>query len=161
MQIIIKSPKECNETELLNFYNLLQTTGQVSNNNLINRIKNAELLGFSFIENNLAGITALKNPKPEYKEKIFLKAGIAELANKYLYELGYAVTLPEYRNQGIALKLAEELLKHSNNQNVYAAIKTTNLQPQNILTQVNFKKIGKPYQSKSEVFQIFGFEFVS
>lgn len=70
----------------------------------------------------LAGVKMIKLPRPDYKQEIFAAAGVPELADKYKYELGYAVVAPEFRNQRISTQMSDKLMPMVNSP-MFATVK--------------------------------------
>jgi hypothetical protein len=108
--IIIKSPNNCTKKELKDFEKLIIEGKQVSEKGLFKKISNAKVLAFCYIDNEIASISAVKIPKNSYREKVFRNAGVTGLVKKYLYELGYSYTKPEYRGKGLNISCSKELL---------------------------------------------------
>jgi hypothetical protein len=123
-EIIIKKPSERNNDEIQKFYQYAIDAGEVIKNGLKRRIKNAELLGFGYIDGTLVGIAALKNPDPGHKLDVFRKAGLTgEQAENFDFELGYVYTLEKFRGKGICPKLIQGIFKKSPSKKIYATTK--------------------------------------
>jgi predicted GNAT family N-acyltransferase len=146
VKITIKKPSECSKKEIKNFYELALKGEQVDKEGLLARIGNARYLAFWSNDDKIVSIAALKIPNESYKKDVFKKAGINKESERYDLELGYAVTVEEFRGERLCRKLVKELLDTSKNQNVFAT--TYNSTMQTILEENRFHKIGNPYRSK-------------
>ena len=140
----VKNPASCSSDQLEEFHKLSMKAEQVDVYGLEARIRNSEILAFCYDSGRLVGISALKNPNSNYKNRVFKKAGISELADNYDFEIGYAYTENEYRGNRINFHLNERLINMVKSRRVYAT--TANPSMINILKNLGFNPIGKPYQ---------------
>ena len=95
-------------------------------------------------EGRLAGFASIKQQKRSYITGIFLKAKVPRLAEHFQYEIGYAVTDPDFRRRGIGRNLILELMQANPGTRGYATTKNDHMGtlPEN----TGFKKTGLPYQ---------------
>ncbi|MEY0604529.1 N-acetyltransferase, partial [Providencia huaxiensis] len=76
MRKVIKSPKDCSETDLKLFKHLVNENGEVSTIGLDSRILNAENLIFIYDDQDiLTAVGAIKRPNARYKSDVFEKVG--------------------------------------------------------------------------------------
>lgn len=145
--IAIKSPSDLTKSELNSFADLILEGGQINSpkNILIENIKNCELVAQLHIDGKLAGIGAIKLPRPSYHNRVFTKAGISNLQKNYEKELGYIFTSPEFRGRKISTKVLNSLLEKLNDQKVFATTKSQFMRA--ILIESGFKKKGNTYQN--------------
>ncbi|WP_196888773.1 hypothetical protein [Aureivirga sp. CE67] len=93
-------------------------------------------------------VGALKIPNTTYRNKVFNKANTSKNPEKFKYELGWIVSL-EVGNGKIITKILSEFKPY-----IYATVRDENKKMINILEQLNFKKIGKSYQSERDDYLI-------
>lgn len=110
------------------------------------KIKNCRQIILCYIEDDLVGIGAIK---PNINvNSIFTKADLANLKEKFGWELGYFYTNPNYRKFGIASTMTKLLLHGKENENFFA---TTEIYSTNsmiyILEKNGFRQCGKVWES--------------
>jgi predicted GNAT family N-acyltransferase len=145
LSIQISTPAKAGRKKLQQFHDLVLWGEQVNANFLMKRINNCELLAFGWIESDLAGIAALKNPAAHHKAEVFGEAGKPEEAMQYAYELGYAVTSENYQHQGICKQLIKALLDAYAGAWCYATTKNDYMRT--LLAALGFEKLGESYQN--------------
>lgn len=153
--IKIKKPLEFNNKEIEKFYQLVLKGGEDNPIGLNDRIKNAELLGFYYIGDEIAGIAALKNPNPNYKIRIFKDAGLSKDSEKYIFELGYAYTLKKFRKRGVCSSLIKELIEKAPSKKIFATTKVSNPNMNKINLRMGLKKSGRPFIGMEEEIQLY------
>ena len=159
MSIKILSPEMFNKKNIDIFYELVKEGEQVNLNGLKGRILRSALLGFYSIENKLVSVSSIKNPNSEYKERIFKKANISELAVRHQYELGYAYTIKEYRGMGINISLNERLLDQIEDHAVYATTHNENMKSS--LVKMGFEAVGREYEGdKGDKIQMYSYDIL-
>jgi len=142
---VIQRPPLCSESELKEFHRLVLAEGKVTQLGLLKRIRGAKLLGFHYQEQRLVGVAALKTPNENYKNRVFVKAGVEHLSGQFQTELGWAVTREAFRGRGIGSRLIEILLNQEQNARIFATTASENIPMQRILTRFGFTKTGHPY----------------
>ena len=153
----IKKTSICSEKEILSFFELTKKAKQVNKIGLLDRIKKSEILGFSYHKGLLIGISAIKIPSENYKNKIFNNAKIHKVGQDFKYELGYSYTEEKYRGRQISYKLNLQLVSAMEEENIYAT--TGNPGMKRILEKIGFLKIGKSYRGDyNEDIEILGLE---
>lgn len=157
MDYEIKTPQQCSEDEINEFYKLIELGGQVSLHGLKNRIIASDFLAFCKEDGKTVGVASMKNPNLGYKSSVFEKAGKESDATSYTYEIGYAFTSPDYRGKKINQKLMQLLIEQVEGENLYATTKTDSMR--HILSKLGFSKHGKDYPNdKSEMLSLFVFD---
>ncbi|MCX0444402.1 GNAT family N-acetyltransferase [Aeromonas veronii] len=147
-QIYVKVPTECSAGELHAFEKLIKLGGEVSQNGLLNRIKNAHFIAFASNENGeIVGISALKRPIEGYRNAVFHKSKSKEEDQKYEAELGWVFVMKEFREKGLGSKLVEILLSIKTVKNVYATAREHNEKISSMLKKFEFIQSGVPYPS--------------
>ncbi len=127
------------------FLKLLKKQEKVRNPNT-NKIKLCRQIILCYVENNFAGIGALK-PKTRSDFNI-LKADLPNLEEKFEWELGYFYTDPNYRKLGIASIMTKLLLYGKENENFLATTEIYNTNPMiYILEKHGFRQCGKVWKS--------------
>jgi len=144
----IISPDKCDNSQLQAFYDLVVSGGQVMVEGLADKIKAADFLSFCEIDSEIVGVASIKNPNPNYKNRVFKKANVEKSADAYDFEIGYAVTKKEHRGKGISQKLIKILMENSNSKSFYATTKVDRMR--HILSKIGFKKFGDNYQNDNK-----------
>ena len=146
MKIIVKRPEDCSKEELDKFHDLVLSGGQVLREGLKERILKCKFLGLCYIDNEIVGVSAIKQPD-ESKTKRILKKAKVEKTNIPQLELGYCVTTKEFRRQGINQKMNNSLLdKLESNENIYAT--TDNDTMRRYLSSRGFRKNGESFAGR-------------
>jgi len=146
MKIFVKRPEDCSKEELDKFHDLLLSGGQVLPDGLRERIRQCKFLGLCYIDNEIVGVSAIKQPD-ELKTKRILKKAKIEKTNIPKLELGYSVTTEEFRRQGINQSMNNRLLdKLESNANIYAT--TNNDTMRKYLSSRGFKKLGDSFEGR-------------
>jgi len=144
-----KSPKDCSEAELEAFENFVKAGDEVEREGLHSRIIKASHLLFLYDSTGmLAGVSAIKRPYPDYRNKVFAKAGVAALAKLYEVELGWVFVAPTHRDQRLSRKLVEQIMPYADGNLIYATTRRENEPMLRTLCRYGFHHEGKPYKSK-------------
>jgi len=118
---------------------------QVTANGLEARIGNCKVLGYYYVDNELVGVSAIKQKDKEIVKLTREKARIKGDDIPTL-ELGYSYTKPKFRKQGINKKLNDGLLRLIKEEKIYA---TTNSETiRRYLVDNGFKKLGHPFKGQ-------------
>jgi ribosomal protein S18 acetylase RimI-like enzyme len=143
----ILPPGECSAQDLQSFSRLVRQGGQVQAAGLEARISNAARLGFARCGNRLAGVAALKNPRPTYQSKVFAAAAESTLAHRFSLEFGWVVVAPPFQERGIAKTLSRRLMETTTKVGVFATTGVENEPMQRILRYAGFEVVGQPFPS--------------
>lgn len=144
MQIIIEKPGNISEDQLNQFTQLVKEGGEIKfPNGLEERIQNCMLLGILKVEEEISAIIALKQPTSAYIAKKFAAAGVAQLAPKFSYELGYVVTRESFRGKKLCQKLLQEFIPHVRSLNIYGTTRKPEII--HILGKFNFGIAGEKF----------------
>lgn len=146
----LKVPKECSETELDAFENLVKEGGEVSSSELRLRIERAAYLSWIEADNGeFIGVGAIKNPNTSYRSSIFKKADPLAKPDLFGLELGWIFIKPAFRKQGLSSQLITKLLDSVKNKAIFASTREDNEIMKSILQSFGFNKIGNPYLSNN------------
>lgn len=149
IEYILKSPAKMTTAERKDFECLLEKQGQIDM--VAGKLERCHKICLVKINGNSIGIGALKQV---YKSP-FKYAGVAEIQDKYNYEIGYLFVDSEsidegYGNLGIGKYITRLLLNQVNGENVFA---TTESNEENrmlyILKYFGFRFSGRPYQGRT------------
>ncbi len=147
MQAMIKAPEDCSHEELSTFERLILEAGEVEPGGLLRRIKSAHKLIFIEIENECVSVGAIKIPSEDYKNRVFLKAGVADEKVNYQYELGYLYTLPDFRGHGAGSLLMESACEALHGDSCFATAREENTKVHHLFSKASFLRLGQVYQS--------------
>jgi predicted GNAT family N-acyltransferase len=148
--IEIKEPVECSENEIREFHELVIKGEKVNPVGLLNRIKNCELLAFCYFEDELVGVSSIKKPNVNYVEDIIYKTRIDRNPAELKFEIGYSVTEPKVRQNGISRELKKYLLEKMKSRNGIIFSTTAIKSSQNFLEENGFEKKGNAYDGEND-----------
>lgn len=137
-------PEELDEVGRARFIEFVADGGEVNSVTLPTLVDNAALLVMLFAHHGLIGTAAVKRPFVEHQRREFAKAGVADLAEFYPFELGWVVVHCDQRKQGHGRRLVAEAARRSPD-GTYATTKTNAMHP--ILEEAGFTRLGRPYRS--------------
>jgi len=147
--LIIKSLSECTQTELAEFVSMVESEGEVVGG-LKRRVeKRGYKLVFARGANSLAAVGALKTPYSNYRSGVFKKAKSLCRPDDYQLELGWIVVSPQARRNGLAGRLADNLLQKVPDKRVFATVRMDNEGMQRCLKSRGFARTGEPYPSEN------------
>ena len=146
MKIYSQPPGRCSVDELNEFELLVLEGDEVISQGLRQRIERAEKLLF-VKDNALIGVGAIKRPYNNYKNNVFKKAGVPELADNYSYELGWIYTSISARGKGVGRKIMEAIINLVGNSGCFATTREGNDAMHYLFSQYSFEKLGKSYKS--------------
>ncbi len=145
---VIRKPASCTSLELDEFYRVVVEGDQVVPAGLRQRISDARLLAFHYRGTLLAAVAALKSSGEGYKNKVFREAGVTCESHKFHTELGWAITLKEYREKGICTRLIKKLFRRIDGERVFATTRHDNAAMQRILAKCGFQRMGRNFEGK-------------
>lgn len=146
-ELIAKSPAEFSNLEIGYFIACVRAGGEVSNQGLVERIRNAAALVFAKIDGGFVGVAALKRPQPSYRSRISTLSDTSLSAAEFPFELGWVFVSPEARCKGLSLSLSQAALAQSGDAGVFATSRTDNIAMHHSLSKAGFERAGNPYQS--------------
>lgn len=146
MDVVVKKPTECTPNELDAFQKLVEEGGEVTLHGLRQRIEQAVALVF-ITENECIAVGAIKHPNNNYKEGVFLKAGVAEKSDSFNYELGWLYVKPEARGKGLGCSLMKVVVTYLSDSSCYATTRENNDSMHHLFSQYSFNRLGAAYPS--------------
>lgn len=146
----IKKPKDCNESEIDKFYELVIKGRKVPKERLRDRIVNCNLLGFCSVGNQIIAISSIKQPQKSYVKKVILNAQLKRHWQDLKFEIGYSFTEENYRRKGINAKIKKLLLEKMKDVGGIIFSTTAIQSSQNFLSEHGFLNIGLPYDGKND-----------
>jgi RimJ/RimL family protein N-acetyltransferase len=150
VQVIkIKPPSECTDKEIQSFFNLVKKGGEVNINTLEAGIRRACLLAFCYVNQELAGVAALKNAYQGYQNNVFERAGEPKLAEKFQSEIGYIYTGEKYRGRHICPNLMQHLMDNSVDK-IFSTVRMRNKNMIKIIRKLGFRQIGHRFVGKQQ-----------
>lgn len=144
-----KRPRECSETELLTFANLVVQGGQVQQTGLLAHVRTALWLGFGKVDGTLASVAAVKVPRAAYRDRVFRNATSSQCGLDFNLEFGWAFTLLEFERKGLGSTLADLLLEDIR-EPIFATTGTENQAMRHILRKRGFCQLGSHYEGRRE-----------
>lgn len=150
MKIIVTKPKNTPKEIIQAYKVMLYHHSTIYLGEIEKRIKRAHLLSFAIVDDQVVSSRAIKHPPIQYLARILHQARINPLLLPYfLHEIGWSVTLPEFRRQGLSSTLLDCLLCHYHGP-IFATNRIGNTSPQNILRRFGFKPVGQLFQGNQE-----------
>jgi GNAT superfamily N-acetyltransferase len=102
----------------------------------------------------LVGVSALKNPRQSYSERVFAKSRSGLRYADYSLEFGYLYVEEDRRGCGYGSALTEGALILAGNAGVFATTREANTEVHPRLVKQGFEQIGVPYESKRGDFNL-------
>jgi predicted GNAT family N-acyltransferase len=146
-ELIVKSPAEFSNLEIGYFIACVRAGGEVSVQDLVERMRNAAALVFAKIDGGFVGVAALKRPQASYRSSVSSRCGIPLSAAEFPFELGWVFVSPEARRTGLSLSLSQAALVQSGGAGVFATSRTDNIAMHRSLAKIGFEPAGNPYAS--------------
>jgi RimJ/RimL family protein N-acetyltransferase len=145
----IKPPSECTDEEIQSFFNLVKRGGEVDINTLEAGIRRARLLTFCYINQELAGVAALKNADQGYQNNVFERAGEPKLAEKFQSEIGYIYIEEKYRGRHVCPILVQHLMNNSADK-IFSTVRMRNKNMIKIIRKLGFRQVGHRFVGKQQ-----------
>jgi GNAT superfamily N-acetyltransferase len=146
-ELLVKSPGECSNIEIVAFIAFVRAGGEVSIQGLVERIRSAAVLVFARVDGLVIGVAALKQPQASYRRRVSSESGAPLPAAEFPYELGWVYVSPESRGKGISLLLSQAIIAASEGACMFATSRTDNVAMHRSLTKVGFVAVGNPFVS--------------
>ncbi|MCD6017710.1 MAG: hypothetical protein K0S53_831 [Bacteroidetes bacterium] len=146
----IKTPSECTDKELKEFYEIVLKGGKVQKEGLENRIRKCKYLGFCMDDEHPVGTSAIKQPSENYINTVIKDHLINRNASELKFEMGYSCTIPEYRKRGISSELKTLLLNKMSGEKGIIYCTTAILSSQHFLDDHGFTNVGVDYDGKND-----------
>jgi predicted GNAT family N-acyltransferase len=146
--IVVISPSDCSEQETRDFCDLATKGGQVARTGLKDLVGQAKALAFLRLNEVSIGIAGLKLPRDNYRKRQFANAKSGLDPVEFPYELGWVYVEEKFRGRQYSRKLVQQLLKSSEDQNVYATSRETEERMHRTLRKCGFTRVGTPWPSK-------------
>jgi len=143
-QFIIRRPQDCSKAEIRQFEKLVIEGGQVRTEGLDKKILDCKLLGFCYVNKELASIAAIKIKPINQIQEIFKKTQTKEKENLPKLELGYCFTNHHHRGKKFNSALNDRILEAVTRKPVFAT--TGNPIMAHYFESRGFDLIGKPYK---------------
>jgi len=132
------------------FVELVIKGSEVGGGALATNISNAKILVVIREQGVIHGVGALKRPQGTYRKKVAEKAALELDEGAYPYELGYIFFEDGLRGKGLSHDLVAEALKHSDNEGVFATVRTDNIEMRATLDRAGFASAGQTYPGSNE-----------
>jgi GNAT superfamily N-acetyltransferase len=143
-----KEPRLCSEANLKTFCAFVRLGGEVAESGLEDRVKRAKSLVFLKVDGNVVGIAALKRPESTYRNSVFKKANVPELAESFNLELGWVFVLEEHRRKGYSNVLSAAAFSQRQGGPVFATTRLDNVPMQRTLEHSAFRRLGDSWRSE-------------
>lgn len=157
LRVASNPPCTCPAADIDAFEALVLEGSEVDPNGLSQRISRAQRLAFTFSDQDLVGVAALKHPNIKYRKSVFVKSNSSRSPAAFPLELGWVYVKRDYRDRGISRLLVQELVRGIGEKNVFATSWTDNSAMHRSLEGFGFIREGKPYTSdiRTEKLQLF------
>lgn len=141
--IVVQSPKLVSALNFDTFERLALEGGEIQSLGLRARIERAYRLAFLNFGEQTVAVGAIKQPGLNYRNRIFVKAALADISSEYGYELGWFYVSPTFRKNGFAAQIVGALVDTVENNGLYATSKEMNIDMHSVLLKNNFRHDGK------------------
>ena len=152
--IKVVAPASLEPFEFEQIVDLISSGGEVASNLIESGISRAKLISFATVDNKIVSVAVIKTPLNTYRDRVFSKAGMTDLASKYDAEVGYSYTDPSYRTGGSITFATHLQLFSKYNGPLFATVRSDNRAPLMLLQRDGFTKLGEPYNSDRGAYTI-------
>jgi predicted GNAT family N-acyltransferase len=149
-QMIAREGRLFSAVEHNAFIDLVLAGGEVTENTLRENVPVARCLAYLRDGESLLGVAALKVPRPDYRQSIRMKSGVAIPPEIFPYELGYVFVAPEVRGNGHCGRLVEAALGRAGARGLFATARLDNAAMHATLERYGFARAGTPYPGRNE-----------
>ena len=125
---------------------LIKRGGETNERNVNRNLREGHAIAFARHNGEPIAVAIVKNPHASYRNKVFTAAGVAEIEQQYPYELGYFMTDPAYRGQGVSTNLMN-LINQNVAGHIYSTTRESNTVMNHMLQTAGFKQAGSAYPS--------------
>lgn len=151
MRTEIRHFGECSLTEIAAFRDLVIEADEVDPVGFDRRLAKAERLIFLYSdESELAGVGAVKRPNEAHRRSVFQSAESLEDSGCFVFEIGWIVVNPAFRNRHLSRELVVAALSVTKNANVFATVRTNNARMQKTNERCGFQPSGQPFRTNRE-----------
>lgn len=148
IEFVAQVPAAMSQKDIYEFASLVSLGGEVNVASLLPLIAEAKIIAFAKESGKIIATSALKVPNQSYRLRIFSYPQCGNFSTqKYLSELGWLFTTPEFRGQGIAAHLIKTILQKVY-EPIYATSRSDNASMHKLLQSNGFEKQGTPYPSR-------------
>ena len=145
LSAVLKHPAACSEEELETFRALVEINGQAS----ATRVPQAELLAFLHDKDRrLIAAGAIKNPAPDYQQRVFSRAGVPATSAGYAREVGFFSVSQAYQGKGLGRHILQALINELPHAPLFATTRTPGMA--RLLEEQGFVVTGKPWITATE-----------
>lgn len=99
--------------------NLIDTDSQVLRGYIERGLKNAHLIAYIEENGEIISTATLKNPNLDYRDSVFIAAGVDAFKYEYPKELAYIATLPTQHGKGYSKRLLQDFFPYFGTDNVF------------------------------------------
>jgi len=145
---VIIEPPLCTETEVAAFCNLVRQGDEVEGRRLEGRVKRAKALAFLYVDRQLVGVAALKQPAKTYRDGVFRKAGVPNAAKAFDLELGWVFVPETFRGRQYSRILSSAALSQNEQKPTFATTRADNIPMQRTLEHLAFRRLGDSWRSE-------------
>lgn len=145
--IDIRAPAQFSAEQIQQFKDWVLAGEEVDPATLDQLVEQALVLAFLHVDDQVAGIGAIKRPFAGYRAKVFAKAKLAA-PEAYAFEVGWIFVLPGFRGQKRSKDIVERLAKDLGTHAAYATSHQCNHTIHEGLREAGFMAAGQPYPSK-------------
>jgi predicted GNAT family N-acyltransferase len=129
------------------FCQLIREEGQVDLEGLEEQVRRAYALVFLFDRTDLIGTAAIKQPRLDYKRRVFEMGAVPEMEEAYSFELGYVVVAKSHRNRKLSRQLVDAAIESVPDVPLFATSRSDRVAMHRTLERYNFRRVGQTYQS--------------
>lgn len=153
----IQVPGELSFDDRRDFMRCVLESGEVNPGTLPQLLDRAHSVAISKDGEIVHGVAGLKSPNVGYRNQAFEKAGVPELAEHFILELGWVFVRPHARQRGICRDMVRLLLERAEGCAVYATSAESNSSMHRVLKLFDFVPAGRTYasQRKARTIQLF------
>ena len=132
--------------ELEQIAELIAQGGEVNMSLVHQNLSRSPMIASADVNGHMVGAVVLKVPNAQYRQRVFVKAGVPEQERNYNLEVGYAFVAPGHRASGVSVRLLGAMRNRMPAQ-VFATTREQNTAINTLLRFAGFRVTGRPYAS--------------
>lgn len=143
----IANPERCSKAELETFCDFVRRGGEVQDDGLEGRVRQAKALVFLRVDGQVIGVAAIKRPALKYRDGVFRKAGVPHAASRFHLEIGWVFVMPDHRKKGYSHALCAAAMSQAERESTFATTRLDNVAMQRTLERFGLRRLGDSWQS--------------
>lgn len=144
----IANPSLCTQADISAFCDLVRQGDEVEGRGLEVRVEGAKAVACLYVDRQLVGVAALKQPTKADRDRVLRKAGVPDAAAFFDLELGWVFVPEAYRDRKYSRVLSAAALNQSQRRPTGATTRADSIPMQKTLEHLSFGRLGDSWGSE-------------